>query len=433
MVCRPGCGTDVFGLTDHLSASLPAYMVPRRMAFLPQLPLSANGKTDRRALPPIAVAPGAANGTQPVLRAPAGEVESRLLALWSQVLGRDVALVGSDFFALGGQSFEAVRLAGLIQQAFGTRLSLGDLWQHRSIEQQAALVLAQGGPGTGPLRELSLRGTGLPLFLVHPAGGDVLCYRHVAAALRRPVHAFEARGLAGPGITVEALAARYRSALVERYPQGPILLGGWSSGGPIAFELAVQLRRLGREVAGLVILDSPAPAALGGVTAQQLLPWFVEDLGLGPRAVALAATLAISGRVPVAPRETFLALQTQGFELPVSVDDLVTVYGTFETIVRATAAYRAPMLDVNMLVVRAAQGQVSEFARHPHAGEPAWGWQLHCHAGLDCAAVEATHHTLLQPCTAMECAGQIERWAVALEVPRPRTTPPAMENCHVDP
>jgi pyochelin synthetase len=418
LVCRNGESADAATLKAHLASRLPGYMVPALFDFLPSLPLSSSGKVDRRAL---ALLTAQSATESPDLRPPRSDIETQLLQLWSRVLGREIQQVGPDFFDSGGQSYEAVQLAGLMQHAFGMRVSLGDLWQHRGVEQQAALVAAQGVGTQSPLRAIATHHPlATPLYLVHPAGGNVLCYRHLAKYLRRPVWAFEAdtTGL-HDGVTVQALAKQYLAALPAGSQGGKLLLGGWSSGGPIAFEMAAQLQSAGHQVEGIVIMDSPAPHPTGPIGQADLLSWFVEDIGLSAQTHSLGVSLAhdlAKEALTHLEQLTLLAqrLSPYGAQLPADVEALAEVYQTFETMVRATAAYVAPVVDVPVLVLRATQGQVSEFVDHPHADTMAWGWHLNSRMDVTGTPVPATHLTLLEPGTAPQCATHIEDWIGAL-------------------
>ncbi|HEX5686529.1 MAG TPA: amino acid adenylation domain-containing protein [Ideonella sp.] len=413
VVRSAGAELDAARLSDHLATTLPKYMVPSRIAFLPQLPLSANGKIDRRALQSLEL-PVEATVAR-AARAPGNEVEAGLLELWSRVLRRDIEEVGHDFFELGGQSFEAVRLVGLVKERFGTRLSLGDIWEHRTVDRLAALVQGQGSDAPLGMRLLSSAGTGTPLYLVHPAGGHVLCYRHFAAAVKRPVRAFEAPGVSGQGAladSVEALASLYVAALNKVQPSGPVMLGGWSSGGPIAFEMAAQLRRVGRTVERVVLVDTPAPAALPAVSGADLLAWFVEDLNLGPQAIALTGEVAIEGSHAERLERVSARLRAAGLALTASADELAPIYRTFEAVVLANRAYRAPRIDVELLILRADAGCVSEFALHPCADELDWGWRQHTSGQAHAHSVSGTHHSLLEPPTAVLCADIVEMAAI---------------------
>jgi amino acid adenylation domain-containing protein len=126
---------DDAALAAHVAAELPDYMVPAAWVRLHTVPLNANGKVDRNALP-APVAPEAAI----VDGAPRGDVEVRLAALWAEVLKRDAVGVHDNFFALGGHSLLAIRLLGRIAKTFGQRLSLRALFEHPTIATLAPLV-----------------------------------------------------------------------------------------------------------------------------------------------------------------------------------------------------------------------------------------------------------------------------------------------------
>ncbi|HEY0603237.1 MAG TPA: amino acid adenylation domain-containing protein [Herpetosiphonaceae bacterium] len=246
-------------LRRFLETKLPHYMMPSAFVKLDALPLTPNGKLDRRALPAPDYTPA-----QMVL--PRTIREHQLAQLWEEIL--DVRPIGvqNHFFELGGHSIGAVRLLTRIEQRFGTRLSIAALLSHATVEQMARLLDDQAAPQpASTLVALQSSGARPPLFLVHPLGGTVLCYADLARRLGpdQPCYAFQSAGLEGdaaPHTSIEAMAAEYIEALQQIQPTGPYLLGGWSLGGVIAFEIAQQLRRQGQEIALLAILDAQAPA-----------------------------------------------------------------------------------------------------------------------------------------------------------------------------
>ncbi|MDB5815273.1 MAG: hypothetical protein JWN23_2390 [Rhodocyclales bacterium] len=414
IVPQAGQQPDIDAVREALARKLPDYMVPQHFNLLTTMPLSRNGKLDRAALPQVDVQVTAeVAGNQ--RRAPINATEHALLGLWQRVLQRDDIGVEENFFALGGQSFEAVRLIGLIRESLGVRLSLGDVWQHPSIAQQTLCLRRAGDHGTHePLVPIDTRGSGTPLFLVHPAGGHVVCYRHLAALLDRPVFAFEARGLDGesvPHASVEEMSNTYCEALSAAQAEGPILLGGWSSGGPVAFAMASQLRAQGREVRGLVIVDSPPPTLHVQVDEAVLLRWFVEDLNLsGVTRAMLDAIEAVVGDDAQQLRAALQQLARQGVSLPQESEQLAAIFVVFKAIVRANRNYRPAANDVDVLVLRAADGLVSEFSNHPHAAHPAWGWDTLSGGTAAGCFVPGTHYTLLDAACAVQCAAVIEAW-----------------------
>lgn len=181
----------------------------------------------------------------------------------------------------------AIRLAAAIEKEFGCRLPLTILFQEPTIARLAA-VLRTISPDRewSPLVTLQPRGYQQPFFWVHPIGGSVFCYMELASALgpERPFFGFQARGLEPgqrPFQTVEQMAACYVTSLRAVQPKGPYLLGGWSFGGLIAFEMAHQLVAQDQSECTLILLDSPPPHSPdwpSSTDAQQILSWMQTDL-----------------------------------------------------------------------------------------------------------------------------------------------------------
>ncbi|WP_420718389.1 amino acid adenylation domain-containing protein [Pyxidicoccus sp. MSG2] len=258
-----GSEVEVTELRTFLSQRLSAYMVPSAFAVLRALPLTPSGKVDRRSLP--APEDGAATSGS-AYEPPQTPLEEALATVWAQVLRMEPGRVGrrDDFFALGGHSLLATQVMARLREALGVDVPLRALFEAPTVERLAAWL--EGARSDGPARHcvtLQAAGTGTPVFLVHAVGGAVGPYRELARKLGRPVYGLQATGLDGrepPLDTVEALARRYVEAVRAVRPEGPYVLGGWSLGGVVAFEMARELERQGQRVELLVLLDSFAPA-----------------------------------------------------------------------------------------------------------------------------------------------------------------------------
>jgi len=400
---------------EYLAGKLPDYMVPHFVMLLEQLPLSNNGKIDRKALPDPATAIRAEEGVQ--ARAPENPIEERLLQIWRAVLKNPDLGVTDDFFRVGGQSFEAVQIVSRIREAFGVSMSIGEIWRQPTIARLAAL-LAEGGQGLASevrhLAEIRPSGEGVPLFLVHPAGGSVLCYRELGQRLGCPVHAFQAPGLderSQPLDSIEAFVDSYLPELVARRPEGPVYLGGWSSGGLIAYALAVELERRGREVVGVVIIDTPPPVVHDEVSETTLVQWFLGDLGLEPATLESLCTpewferTVAEGFAPLAAR-----MRSLGVALGEDARQLELIYRVFRGIVHASRRYRAPQTDLDLMVVRARLGVVGEFAEHPANDRADWGWSDLSRGEVTCADVDGSHYTLLALPAIDTSAALISQW-----------------------
>ncbi|NEC66313.1 non-ribosomal peptide synthetase [Streptomyces sp. SID9727] len=402
-------------LIAHLADRLPGHLVPSFVVVLDALPLTANGKLDRRAIEAI----GPTYDDRARTHTPPGtETEKALVEIWESVLGVDRIGIHDDFFDLGGQSFAALRVIGMVGTRLGLRAPLGALLERRTVAALAELLEQDTGQDTwSPLVALDDTGEGTPWALVHPAGGNVLCYRGLAELLDGPCHAFQAPG---PGVgrqpldTVEALAECYAEALLAVRPHGPYRVAGWSSGGVIAFELARLLEQRGETVERLVVIDSPAPeraldqeasgtGATGGTERADgadeaaMLLWFLEDLDVGfdPAAVrpSAAAELAAAPEPERLARAVELA-RAQGLEVPEAAD-LALSWPVFRGVITACHRYRARTVAADVTVVRAAHGRVSEFEGHPHTESAEWGWAPLTGGRTTAATTDGTHHTLL--------------------------------------
>ncbi|MFK0221132.1 amino acid adenylation domain-containing protein [Streptomyces vinaceus] len=263
---------DVRELGDFLRRDLPEYMVPAVLTALERLPLTPNGKLDRKALP--APSADAARGDGAGRIAPRDTSELRMARLWEQTLGTAPIGVRDDFFALGGHSLKAFALMAAVRREFGVELPLNLVFRRRTVE---LLCEALPDAGAAAARLLVPLADGdpsrPPLVLVHPRGGDVVCYRDLVRDLSaRPGGDRRILGLESVGYntgekpleTVPEMAERYLAALREEQPHGPYLLAGWSFGGTVAYEMAARLEAAGEEVAFLALIDAAAPGAAPG-------------------------------------------------------------------------------------------------------------------------------------------------------------------------
>jgi amino acid adenylation domain-containing protein len=263
VVARPPGAPDLAArLREHLRRTLPDYMVPASFRLLEAFPQTPTGKLDRRALAHLAGTGGIPGPETGERVEPRDVLELELARIWAEVLEIPRAGVRDDFFALGGHSLMAVRLMARVQERFGRDLPLAVLFQGGTVEAMAARLRGGGEEETGSiLVPIQARGTEPPLFLVHPAGGDVLCFAGLARHLGpdQPVYGLQSRGLTGdepPLGRFEDMAALYLGEIKRVQPAGPYSLGGWSLGGLIAWEMARQLEERGEEVAFLALLDS---------------------------------------------------------------------------------------------------------------------------------------------------------------------------------
>ncbi|PYC87413.1 non-ribosomal peptide synthetase [Streptomyces tateyamensis] len=270
---------------------LPGHLVPSAVEVLEQWPLTPNGKLDRQALPAPRYAAVTAG------RDPRTPLEDALCALFAEQLGVERVDPEADFFSLGGHSLLAVRLAGRIRAALGRPVGVRELFEAPSVAELAAKLVETGASAAvaDPLEVLlPLRPHGElpPLFCLHAGYGMGWNYRALLEQLppEQPLYALQARSLRDSTrlpASLSELAADYVRQVRAVQPTGPYRLLGWSFGGVVAHEMAVQLQQAGERVEMLALLDSYLTALAATPTdtdelAQWLLGSLVADLGKVP-------------------------------------------------------------------------------------------------------------------------------------------------------
>lgn len=254
---------SMIDLRNFLQERLPTYMVPSSIVLLETLPLTVNGKVNRRLLP----APQQTRTEfTTAFVGPRDIVECQLVLLWEELLKVRPISVTDDFFTLGGHSLLAICLVARIQNMFGQAPSLAAFMEGPTIQELAELLREEEIiDDASPLVVIRSQGTKPPLFCVHPASGTVFCYFNLVPYLdqEQPLYALQDPDIYEedyPTSSVEQIAARYIEAILRVQPEGPYSLAGYSFGGVIAFEMAQQLQRQGQEVDLLVNFDGGAPS-----------------------------------------------------------------------------------------------------------------------------------------------------------------------------
>jgi amino acid adenylation domain-containing protein len=266
VVMKSGSAVTPNELREFLRERLPEYMVPTSFVAVAALPLMPNGKVDRRALPN---SDEKQSNLEKSFALPRDNLEGQLLRIWKEVLGTTEQIgITDNFFDLGGHSLLAVRLMAQIHKWFGQELPLSTLFEGATIEHLANLLRGQAAAVTpSPIVSIQPNGSQPPFFCVHTGSGEVLCYEPWARYLDpdQPFYGVQdhfAYKEGDPEISIEEMASVYVEAIRAAQPVGPYLLGGWSFGGLVAFEMARQLKMQGQDVPLLAVVDAGAPAFL---------------------------------------------------------------------------------------------------------------------------------------------------------------------------
>jgi amino acid adenylation domain-containing protein len=253
--------TIISDLRRWVKQQLPDYAIPSSFVVLDELPLTSNGKLDRRALP----VPDGKEFLDNAFVAPRNTLELLLTKTWEQVLEVQPIGVKDNFFELGGDSFSAVRLFAQIANVYGKRLPPATLFHAPTVEQMASLLNEEKwSPRWSSLVPIQPGGSRPPLFCLHLALGHVLFYRDLAQrlGLDQPLYGFQPQGLDSTQpyhSRIEEMACHYIKEMRTLQPEGPYYLAGSSSGGLIAFEMAQQLHAEGQKVGLVALFDTYAP------------------------------------------------------------------------------------------------------------------------------------------------------------------------------
>ncbi len=250
---------------EFLKRRLPATYLPDRLELLETLPLTRNGKVDREALRKLAAGlpTAATSGSEARVTGerPATPTETALCRLFEELLGVPQVRLDDDFFELGGHSLLAIRAVFRIARELGHPITVGTFLAHptpallaahlstRTSRQPTGLVHLRRGEGTEAL------------VLFHPVGGTLACYEPLVRALPAGPTVLGCERVHGAHEreeSLDALAERYAKQVLLAAPKGPLVLGGWSLGGVLAYLVAGRLLHHGREVHRIELIDAQA-------------------------------------------------------------------------------------------------------------------------------------------------------------------------------
>ncbi|WP_230255469.1 non-ribosomal peptide synthetase/type I polyketide synthase [Rhodopirellula halodulae] len=284
----------LLSLQHHLAAHLPPYKRPAHLQLVEAFAMTASGKVDLNRLPAIVQEEANLRTHQP----PRTALEQYLADRWTEVLGIHSIGVNQSFFEFGGSSLQAAMLTNRLSEDLGVDVpssllfDLADIsamaerlatlypnemqrrFDEASVRMYESESVGKHQGASALLAPLKVTGDRTPLFMVHPPGGIVVCYRELAASLPddQPLYAIRSRGLHGKELlpqTMQHMAAEYVEAVRSVQPTGPYMIGGWSVGGVIAMELAQQLIADGEQVANLVLLDSSIPSGASDLVSPE--------------------------------------------------------------------------------------------------------------------------------------------------------------------
>ena len=426
-------------LQAWLNASLPEHMVPKVCVLVAALPLTANGKLDRAALPSPATVPAAAHAT-PDDDAPVTPTQQVMLSLWSAVLGQPVSERTRSFFDVGGDSLLAVKLVSTIERHFHQKMSLATAFTHQTVEALSRYVdtcaanevdtatAPVGSLGSEVLLTLSpgpaskQERTVPTVVLLHDISGLFVSQLPLARALgsHYPVLGLQAIGLDGvtaPLRSVEAMAEAYADSILDAgHGVAPLVLIGYSWGAPVSAYLARALARRGHGPALLVVLDAPP-----GNNQKHFADIPADDAGL---LAYLSEALAESTGYDVTiPASGFAALEPaariEKFAERCRQQKLVPGDTPTSLVAGMVAVYRAN-LQVDAGIAAAPVPCPIAVWRSTAANRPQdvpghLGWSVLSDGRIDVSIVDSDHLGMLRPPHVHELATAIQDRIASLE------------------
>lgn len=280
----------------ELARRLPDYMLPTRQVVLNALPLTTNGKLDRRAISemPIEVEDACSEGHVE----PRDAMERSMAAVFARRLGRTVIGIDDDFFELGGDSLLAVVVISELENVFGLRLPTAMLFAHPTVRALARCVQHSEELVPEPIA-LNQDQTRPKLFML----AGVNLYADFARRLEGllSVHGVFVAGeltmfdADRDNPTVSELARDYVGLIRRHQPRGPYRVAGLSFGGIIAYEVARQLEDAGEEVSFLGMIDAVLPQGLRGSVRSASQRWRTLDARRVLRALVRRAGRRVAG------------------------------------------------------------------------------------------------------------------------------------------
>lgn len=391
VVAEPNAVLDERGIRDCMARALPGYMLPSRILFHAAVPLSSNGKLDRARLcsatelgSPAACAEPTSSGT-----------EQELVAMWQQLLGRRAIALTENFFEIGGHSLLAVMLVARIRERLGVEIPLAGVIEHPTIERLARSIegAASLTPSGRHVHSYHPQGHRIPLVLIPGTLGTVFTFRSLPKLLgaEQPTHVVDFLGdyerSASNFDSIEAIAEYLEPEIIPLLHDGCAVLGGFSFGAAVAYELAARLRNKGHSIPLLISFDGQAPG-------------HPKKLPLPQRMVALGRSLVqtYDGRA-LSKRMALVAERIKHLMLPASepVPAAAAIDPELQRHLQAIGdaqydAYEryAPTFrqDIDLLLVKA---RPSGESSHVHAETPDYGWSDYLDGAIATLSVPGEH------------------------------------------
>ncbi len=420
IVPRDAANVNERQLRGFAERSLPSYMVPSAYATLQAFPLTANGKVDRKALP---APPRQKLHCTEVLETHLDGLELALLCCCRSVLNLPNFGLDDNFFEGGGHSLLASRLFSEIADKLGRKLPVSLLAEAPTPRLLAARIREIQQGRAKCLVPMQTTGSLPPLYFIHHLFGDILIYRSLANQFASERQVF---GIHPPvdlterhSPSIQAIAAEYVTEILQRQPDGPFHLAGFSSGSVLAFEMARQLRQAGHDVGLLALIDGDINAAAPPMS-RPLKYLKIIHRKLCKIAFKFRDEAREGPKQFVAKRLRYLLFRWQIGRLkrtPSAADNKISLE---QTLTLAENAYRPEPYDGSILLLRF-HDEAWQFGP-----DPLMGWGRLALGGIAVVDVPGGHITGMSPAGAPRLAGILKTQILKAETAPTRKRRPLM-------
>lgn len=270
---------ELVNVRHQLAEKLPEYMHPSAWYLMDEVPLTINGKIDRKLLSKA----HPWRSSERIKKALSGPTARMLTEIWQKTLGIEKPATDAHFFELGGNSFNVLRVLSEIKLRTGIKIELGTFYQLASINQLSRFIDENQLPQNNIMVVKEGCSDSACVF-IYPIGGSGLCYSELIGRLHTGdtiilIEADYDRDYHASSHSLANIAEDLASTLLSEHSFQHINVIGWSMGGVIGQHMAGHLHSMGLSVS-LTMLDSPLPGHLQSLTENELKAWFIRDLGL---------------------------------------------------------------------------------------------------------------------------------------------------------
>ena len=273
-------------LVEYLSSRLPEYMVPHVWMRLEALPLTGNGKVDRKRLPSPEL-----SLAEDGYVAPRTAIGKMVAAIWQTVLGIEKIGINDNFFRLGGHSLVIIQILGKARK-YSLPLKLTDFFYYQTIGEQAEVIRSRNydipaeiaGESHNHLVLLHEGGEGPAVYIIPGIEGACDGYYELAESIGGngfPVYGIQMLGLGDdeePIDNIEDIARRNILWIRERQPKGPYRFIGHSFGSMVLYDMIKQLEQANEVVELAIMLDTTADSTAEKIKEADLSSMIIDDM-----------------------------------------------------------------------------------------------------------------------------------------------------------